>query len=165
MEVNPEARTRASEKGIDLQAYLDAVSEKQFDVVTLWHVLEHLPDLEETVGVIQGLVKPGGVLVIAVPNFKSADAKKYGRFWAAYDVPRHLWHFSRTTIPKLFSEMKLLTIKPMIFDSFYVSLLSEKYKNGSSFSLRAIWSGFRSNLSASTTGEYSSLIYCLKKPK
>lgn len=164
VEVNLGARDLAREKGILLNESMDDFSGRQFDVVTLWHVLEHLPDLENTVTKISSLVKPNGVLIVAVPNFRSYDAKHYKNFWAAYDVPRHLWHFSKTSMQKLFSgEMYLQKIKPMIFDSFYVSLLSEKYKSGNSFSIRGVWIGFWSNCSALFSKEYSSLIYCFRK--
>ena len=164
VEVNSGARNLAQEKGIMLKRSMDDFSGRQFDVVTLWHVLEHLPDLENTVTRISSLVKPNGVLIVAVPNFRSYDAKHYKTFWAAYDVPRHLWHFSKRTMQKLFSDsMDLQRIKPMIFDSFYVSLLSEKYKSGNSFSIRGLWIGFWSNCSALFTKEYSSLIYCFRK--
>ena len=164
VEVNSGARDLAREKEITLQTSMDDFSGRQFDVVTLWHVLEHLPDLENTVTRISSLVKPNGVLIVAVPNFRSYDAKHYKSFWAAYDVPRHLWHFSKSTMQKLFSKtMDLQNIKPMIFDSFYVSLLSEKYKSGNSFSIRGLWIGFWSNCSALFTKEYSSLIYCFRK--
>ena len=120
--------------------------------------------LKHTIQKIEALVKPGGLLIVAVPNFKSFDAKYYKEYWAAYDVPRHLWHFSKDSMRKLFSsEMKLVKIKPMIFDSFYVSLLSEKYKNGKSFSIKAILVGLWSNIAALKTRESSSHIYCFKK--
>ncbi|MGG5485913.1 class I SAM-dependent methyltransferase [Gaetbulibacter sp. PBL-D1] len=136
-----------------------------FDVITLWHVLEHLPNLETEIQNLNRLLKPEGRLVIAVPNFKSYDAKHYNAFWAAYDVPRHLWHFSQTSISKLFSKNNLEIEKtlPMTFDAFYVSLLSEQYKSGSKNPLTAFWVGLQSNLKAKRTGEYSSLIYVLKK--
>ncbi|TBV28304.1 methyltransferase [Meridianimaribacter sp. CL38] len=136
-----------------------------FDVITLWHVLEHLPNLETEIQNLNRLLKPEGRLVIAVPNFKSYDAKHYNAFWAAYDVPRHLWHFSQTSISKLFSKNNLEIEKtlPMTFDAFYVSLLSEQYKSGSKNPLTAFWIGLQSNLKAKRTGEYSSLIYVLKK--
>lgn len=164
VEPNQKAASFAREKKIHLETSLENFSGKQFDVITLWHVLEHLPDLDNTVKEIEHLLKPGGVLVIAVPNFKSFDAKHYKKYWAAYDAPRHLWHFSRDSMELLFSEnIKLKKIKPMIFDSFYVSLLSEKYKSGNKFSLKSIFIGFWSNLRAWSTKEYSSLIYCYKK--
>ena len=164
VEPSEKAREVAAKKNIFLHQSIEDFKGQQFDVVTLWHVLEHLPDLENTITAIQKLLKPNGVLIVAVPNFNSFDAKHYKRFWAAYDVPRHLWHFSQNSMSQLFSEnMKLLKTKPMIFDSFYVSLLSEKYKTGNSFAIKALWIGFLSNISALSTKEYSSLIYCFKK--
>ncbi len=164
VEPNSKARSSAKTKGVSLLESMDAVAGKQFDVVTLWHVLEHLPDLEKTVAKIESLIKVGGTLIIAVPNHNSYDANYYKNFWAAYDVPRHLWHFSQSSMRKLFSKkMKLEKTKPMIFDSFYVSLLSEKYKNGNAFSIRAFLIGLRSNVLAMSSKEYSSLIYCFKK--
>jgi predicted SAM-dependent methyltransferase len=108
-------------------------------------------------------LKEKGLLIIAVPNPTSYDAKHYKEFWAAYDVPRHIWHFSKTTIDKLFSEkqMKLVEVLPMKFDSFYVSLLSEKYKTGSMNFVRAFFVGLKSNLSGKKTKEYSSHIYVI----
>ena len=137
---------------------------KQFDVITMWHVLEHVPDLTEYVSKLKQLLKPNGTLVVAVPNHKSYDAKYYKEFWAAYDVPRHLWHFSRRAISKLFQleDMKVVKTIPMKFDSFYVSLLSEKYKTGNSNFFKAFLVGLRSNLKARTSTEYSSLIYIIK---
>lgn len=164
MEPNKNAAKLALEKGIDLKASLNDFEGKQFDVVTLWHVLEHIPDLEETILKFAALVKPQGALIIAVPNFKSFDARYYGKFWAAYDVPRHLWHFSKESMKNLFAEnFHLKKIEPMIFDSFYVSLLSEKYKTGRKFSLKAFWIGLLSNIKAKRSKEYSSHIYCFKK--
>ena len=166
VEPNEKARVIAKTKNIDLQESIDAVGGQKFDVVTLWHVLEHLPDLERTIHKIEQLVKEEGTLIIAVPNFNSFDAKHYKKFWAAFDVPRHLWHFSQNSIRRIFSsDLKLEKTKPMIFDSFYVSLLSEKYKTGRSFSIKAFFIGLRSNVSAWRSKEYSSLIYCFKKAK
>lgn len=164
MEVNAQARKRASEKGISLSKDWKQLEEGKFDVITLWHVLEHLHDLEAQVEKLGSLLKDKGSLVIAVPNFRSYDAQHYGHYWAAYDVPRHLWHFSRSSIPKLFSgKAKLESMHPMIFDSYYVSLLSEKYKTGKGFSMKAFWIGFLSNWRARRTKEHSSIIYCLRK--
>ena len=166
VEPSDKAREIAGEKNIQLSESIDKVLGQKFDVVTLWHVLEHLPNLETSIQKIESLVADGGTLIIAVPNFNSRDAIHYQNFWAAYDVPRHLWHFSQTSIQSIFSsELKLVKTKPMIFDAFYVSLLSEKYKTGKGFSLRAFWIGFRSNLAAMKSTEYSSLIYCFKKAK
>lgn len=166
VEVNQKAKDLASEKGIHLFSDIEELKNQKFDVITLWHVLEHIPNLEETCTLLESLLSDNGSLVIAVPNYNSYDANYYTNFWAAYDVPRHLWHFSQESMKKLFSsQMKLIHTKPMIFDSFYVSLLSEKYKSGKSFSLKAILVGFKSNLKAMRTSEYSSLIYCFKKVK
>ncbi|KUO66495.1 MAG: class I SAM-dependent methyltransferase [Lutibacter sp.] len=142
-------------------------SEAQFDVITLWHVLEHVPNLEAYISTLKKLLKPDGVLIVAVPNFKSYDAHHYKQFWAAFDVPRHLWHFSKKSIQLLFEkqEMNIVKILPMWFDSFYVSLLSEKYKNGKDNFLKAFYIGFISNIKAIETKEHSSLIYLLKNAK
>lgn len=135
-----------------------------FDVITLWHVLEHLPNLEEHILVFKKLLKPNGTLIIAVPNYKSYDAKHYKAFWAAYDVPRHLWHFNQTSISKLVSKQsfKVEKVKPMWFDSFYVSMLSEKYKSGKINPIKGFWIGLLSNIKAISTKEASSLIYIIK---
>jgi len=135
-----------------------------FDVITLWHVLEHLPKLEEQLSLFKKLLKPNGALIVAVPNFKSYDAQYYKKYWAAYDVPRHVWHFSRHAISKLFNRehMKVVKTRPMIFDAFYISLLSEKYKSNFMNPLKAFWIGLGSNLRAWRSGEYSSLTYTIK---
>lgn len=136
-----------------------------FDVITLWHVLEHLPDLEMHTALFESLLKTNGTLVIAVPNFRSYDANHYKIFWAAYDVPRHLWHFSKSSIEQLFrrEKMKLVKTLPMVFDAYYVSLLSEKYKSGFMNPFKAFWIGFMSNRKAKSSKEYSSQIYIIKK--
>jgi len=140
---------------------------KKFDVITMWHVLEHVPNLEAYISFLKQMLKANGRLIIAVPNYKSYDAKYYGRFWAAFDVPRHLWHFSQKSIRQIFSkfDLELVNTLPMKFDSYYVSLLSEKYKSGSSNPLKAFYIGFLSNRKASRSTEYSSLIYIIKNKK
>ena len=165
IEPNKVARSRAEGKDVELLSSLKALPKEKFQVITLWHVLEHLPDLEmQIIDILEHLEKEG-TLIIAVPNFNSFDAKYYKEFWAAYDVPRHLWHFSRKSIEKLFSKhgLKVVKTKPMIFDSFYVSLLSEKYKSGKQKFIKGFWIGLRSNLAAWGSGEYSSIIYILQK--
>ena len=111
VEPNKNALKLASEKGIELELNLDKFVGNQFDVVTLWHVLEHIPNLQETVIKLSNLVKPNGTLIIAVPNFKSYDAKYYKEYWAAYDVPRHLWHFTPATVEKLLNKHQFKIIK------------------------------------------------------
>jgi len=145
--------------------HLDNLKEHSFDVITLWHVLEHLPKLDTHIQLFRKLLKPNGLLIIAVPNYKSYDAAHYKEFWAAYDVPRHLWHFSRKSINKLFQKENFTLIKtiPLIFDAYYVSLLSEKYKTGYMNPLKAFWVGLKSNYRARHNNDYSSLIYVLKQ--
>lgn len=146
---------------------LEDFKNETFDVISLWHVLEHLPNLDEQVATLKRLLKPNGTLIIAVPNFKSNDALHYKSFWAAFDVPRHLWHFSRESISKLFQTKNMNVEKtlPMVFDAFYVSLLSEKYKKNALSPIRAFFVGLRSNIKAKRSGEYSSLIYVIKNIK
>jgi 2-polyprenyl-3-methyl-5-hydroxy-6-metoxy-1,4-benzoquinol methylase len=163
IEPSKKAKTIAFNKGVDFAENLSDLESHSFDVITLWHVLEHVPNLDDYIKELKRILKPSGTIIIAVPNFKSFDANFYGRHWAAYDVPRHIWHFSKTTIDKLFSEkqMKLVEVLPMKFDSFYVSLLSEKYKTGSMNFVRAFFVGLKSNLSGKKTKEYSSHIYVI----
>ncbi|NOQ72297.1 MAG: methyltransferase domain-containing protein [Crocinitomix sp.] len=132
------------------------------DVITMWHVLEHVYDLRRDLDKITRILKPDGRLIIAVPNMSSFDAKHYKEFWAAYDLPIHLYHFVPDDIKRLFEhyDMELEEMQPMKFDSYYVSMLSEKYKGGNI--VKAFWNGCRSNLKAKN-GTYSSQIYILKK--
>lgn len=164
IEPSEKAKGIAIQKGIAFAENLASLPDHSFDVITMWHVLEHVPDLENQIAVLKRLLKPNGTIIIAVPNFKSYDAKYYGAYWAAYDAPRHLWHFSKTAIEKLFRKqnIKLVKVLPMVFDSFYVSLLSEKYKNGKMNFINGFWIGLQSNLKAKRNSEYSSHIYILK---
>lgn len=159
------AETKISENNTSrIYSELDFINSEKFDVITLWHVLEHIPNLNEYISKLKLLLKPNGVLVVAVPNYKCYDAKYYKEYWAAYDVPRHLWHFSKKSMHLLFSKEKMVVAKiyPMIFDSFYVSLLSEKNKRGTTNLIVAFCIGLVSNLKAFATKEYSSLIYVIK---
>ncbi|WP_010516340.1 class I SAM-dependent methyltransferase [Croceivirga radicis] len=167
--VEPSAKARglAKQKGVDLQDNLNNLKPGSFDCITLWHVLEHVPDLEDTIDKLVSLLKNQGVLIIAVPNFKSWDAKHYKTYWAAFDVPRHLWHFSQSSIVQLFGKhnLALQKTKPMYFDSFYVSMLSERYKGVKNTLIRGFLKGLYSNLAAMGSKEWSSHIYILKKAK
>ncbi|TDQ28681.1 class I SAM-dependent methyltransferase [Tenacibaculum caenipelagi] len=164
VEPSEKAREFSKSKNIILQEDISEIKNTQFDVITLWHVLEHIPNLIEYVQQLKKLLKPNGVLIVAVPNYKSYDANYYKEYWAAFDVPRHLWHFSQTSISKIFSlvEINVEKVLPMKFDSYYVSLLSEKYKTKKSQPIKAFLTGLKSNMKAKRTGEYSSLIYVLK---
>ena len=165
VEPNELAREKAREKGIDLKA--EYPSGKKFGIISLWHVLEHLPDPNDEFKKIRAMLSDSGTIFIAVPNFNSYDAKYYKEFWAGYDVPRHLWHFSRKAIFDLCSnhQMEVVETKPMIFDSFYVSMLSEKYRKGRSNLIWAFLIGLLSNLKARANGEYSSLLYVIQKAR
>lgn len=148
------------------ESELQNIPDSSFEIITMWHVLEHVPKLNERVKELKRLIKPNGIIIIAVPNSDSLDAKIYKEKWAAYDVPRHLYHFNPKDIDTLFKNhgMKMFKILPMVFDSFYVSLLSEKIKSGNTNLLRAMWNGFRSNTSALKSGKtYSSQIYLIRK--
>lgn len=169
IEPSPDARKMAIENyALDVreEAEIKILEKETFDIITMWHVLEHVPELNERIEDLKRLIKPNGVIIIAVPNCTSLDAKIYSENWAAYDVPRHLYHFSPTDIETVFKnhDLKVFRVLPMIFDSYYVSMLSEKIKTGKSNIIRAIWNGFRSNFSAIKTGKtYSSQIYLIRK--
>ena len=164
IEPSEKAKAIAVKKGVEFLATTEELESHTFDVISMWHVLEHVPNLENQIKELKRLVRPNGTIIIAVPNFKSYDAKYYGKFWAAFDVPIHFWHFSKTAIKLLFEkeEIKLEKVLPMKFDSFYVSLLSEKYKNGKMNFIKAFWIGLVSNWKANRSLEFSSHIYVLK---
>ena len=145
---------------------LSKLNENNFDVITMWHVLEHVYDLDGYMKKIKYLLNDKGYLLIAVPNHKCFDQEYYGKYWAGWDVPLHLWHFDKESMLKLSKKygFEITSIYPLYFDSFYVSLLSSKYKYKSSKLVQAFFIGLYSNLIAKLkTGEYSSLIYVLKK--
>ena len=164
IEPNATARKNAKRKGVELLPSLEDVQKKKFSVITLWHVLEHLHNPIQQLNSLKALLEPNGILIVAVPNYKSYDAKKYQEYWAAYDVPRHLYHFSQDAIKNLAKETGFMVerTKPMFFDSFYVAMLSEQYKNKSSNYIKAFGVGLVSNLKALFSSEYSSIIYVLR---
>jgi len=135
-----------------------------FNAITLWHVLEHVTDLPETLNFFKQKLNPNGVLIVAVPNNNSYDAKHYKAHWAAYDLPRHLYHFEAKTISQLLVKygFALHETYPMKFDSYYVSMLSEKYLFGRINYLKAFLVGLLSNLKAKKATDYSSVIYVFK---
>jgi len=170
IETSPLANAKASQINQEkIEHDLSAFKEKSFDVITLWHVLEHVHDLNKKLKSFHSLLKESGTILIAVPNLESYDAKYYQKHWAGYDVPRHLWHFNQLNIKQLFDKngFKLIKTKPMKMDSFYVSLLSETYQNPSQGKImsfgKALMQGFISNLKARKNNNYSSLIYIAKR--
>ena len=149
---------------VDKPGRFKEVEDNSVDVISLWHVLEHLENLQETVKTLVSKLKQGGVLVLALPNAESWDAKAYGTYWAAWDVPIHLYHFTKNDVKRL-ADMNGLSMEKIIkmpFDSYYVSLLSEEYKAGRKNWIKATVNGALSNLKAGKDNS-SSLTYILKK--
>jgi 2-polyprenyl-3-methyl-5-hydroxy-6-metoxy-1,4-benzoquinol methylase len=170
-EKSDSARTFAAEKwGMQLlpENGFWSLPESSFDVITLWHVMEHLHDLEKYWGKLTGLIKREGCLVIALPNPVSADARHYREHWAAWDVPRHLWHFSPENIQQIAEKYGFILQNTfrMPFDSFYVSILSEKYRKSAFPILKGIFFGTISLvISLFNIYKCSSLIYIFRKKK
>lgn len=167
--IEPDEKTRAisSEKiSQGIQNNLSSLDHKsKFDIITLWHVLEHVHELKSLLDNLQPLLKKDGYLIVAVPNVNSFDAQHYKEHWAAYDVPRHLYHFNQLTFKELskFHGYKLVNTLPMKLDAYYVSMLSEKYKTGKNNYLKSILNGYKSNSWAKNNeNNYSSLIYILQ---
>lgn len=144
---------------------LDELNPGTFDIISMWHVLEHVPDLHNRLSQMLKLLKKDGTIFIALPNLASPDSKKYKEYWSALDVPRHLYHFTQNTFEQLISShnMKLVHAEPMKFDSYYVSMLSEKYLKNPLYFPVAVINGFLSNLKARKENNYSSMIFVVKK--
>lgn len=145
----------------------DISAVEPFDVITLWHVLEHVADLTKTIKLLSRSVQVGGSLIIAVPNPKAADAKRFGEHWAAYDVPRHLYHFAPDVLKRLVEKEGFSLEKqiPMKFDAYYISLMSTRARDGHIRYVESLWAGLTSNQEAAKTGNYSSLTYVFRKVK
>lgn len=169
IEPNEKARNYAREElNLDVKdiPYLTELPHSYFDIITMWHVLEHVPDVNERMSVVKHLLKEDGTAFIALPNPNSYDAKYYKEYWAAYDVPRHLYHFSIDAFSSLCTNnsLRIVKILPLIYDSYYISLLSERYKNGKRSYVNALYRGLKSNIYAKSNNlNYSSLIYIVKK--
>ena len=168
--MEPNKRARDEAKNYGLEVFEEINQEKfvnnSFSIITMWHVLEHVHDLNKRVKEIYNLLADKGFALIALPNHTSYDSKHYNESWAAYDVPRHLYHFSPENVKTLFLQHNLFHVKsfPMKFDAFYVSLLSEKYKRSTIGPVKAFYNGLRSNLQAGSNAEkYSSVIYVFQK--
>jgi 2-polyprenyl-3-methyl-5-hydroxy-6-metoxy-1,4-benzoquinol methylase len=136
-----------------------------FDVITMWHVLEHVDDISWQIQQLYRLCKPGGRIIIALPNYKSYDGQYYKAEWAAYDVPRHLNHFNKETLNKILEESGLRHVKTekLVWDAYYISYMSEKYRKHSIPLLRGAFRGLVSNCKARKTGEWSSLVYVFER--
>jgi len=168
IEPSPVAREQAIKNfglSVSEEGEIKSIDDKSFDFITMWHVLEHVYHLNDRIKELRRVLKDNGHLIIAVPNHESYDAKHYKEYWAAYDVPIHLYHFTPNTIEKLFETHGLTLHKtlPMKFDSFYVSMLSEKYMTGKVNLVKAFWIGLISNLKAKRGKTYSSQIYIFRK--
>jgi len=150
---------------VEDESGLENFQKDSFDVISMWHVLEHVSDLNERISIIYKLLKISGYLIIALPNLNSWDAVHYTKYWAAFDVPRHLSHFSKSTITELLKRHQFNFIEsiPMKMDAYFISMLSEKYLGKHNPFLYAFANGLRSNLKGKTTGEYSSMIYVFQK--
>ena len=169
LEPDDTARRNALEKnGLNLldPNNLYQLADNSFDAITMWHVLEHVHDLHGYLNKYYSILRKNGRLIIAVPNYTSYDARVYQQYWAAYDVPRHLYHFSPESMSKFAASkgFKINAVKPMWFDSVYVSMLSEQYKTGKQQYISAVWVGLISNLKAIFNNKKcSSVIYILEK--
>lgn len=167
MEPDPDARsiTEKKIKSTIAPSLASVTQGKPFDVVTLWHVLEHVSDLTNTIRLLHELSTSTGVVIIAVPNSDSYDANFYGEHWAAYDVPRHLYHFTPTTIEALFKQHGFVLAEkhPMWFDAFYIAMLSSRYRTGKTDYAESVRVGLTSNAQALRTNQASSVIYVFKK--
>lgn len=144
---------------------LESLPDGCFDLITMWHVLEHVDDLKWQITQLQRLIKENGRIVIALPNYKSYDGQYYKEHWAAYDVPRHLNHFNKTTLTKIFrtNGLELVKMDKLKWDAYYISYLSEQYKIHSLPLIRGAFRGWISNCKARRSGEWSSLVYVFEK--
>jgi len=156
---------RNKTKKIYQSIFDEELSDVGFKTITAWHSIEHVYDLEKTIKRFHDLLSDSGFLVVAVPNHNSYDAKYYKYLWAGYDVPRHLWHFNKTALRKVFERNKFVfhSAYPLFIDAYYVSFLSEKYKGSKTPILRSILIGTISNMKAFFSGQYSSNYFVFKK--
>ena len=169
LEIDESARKIATQKGckdVYDPSRLSELSDASADIITLWHVLEHIHELHPTVQQFKRILNTNGTLVIAVPNYESYDAKCYGKYWAAYDVPRHLYHFNIPSMTRLMIDegFKLIETKSMKLDPFYIALLSNKYQSGGMNPIKAVIIGLLSNVKTLfNIHDSSSVIYIFKK--
>lgn len=166
LEPDEEARHQAEKllgSKVDAPEKISELPAQSFSIITLWHVLEHLPRLQESVSELKRLLAPGGTLLIAVPNCSAYDASYYGAYWAAYDVPRHLYHFRPTDIRRVFKDhgMEVKEVRPMQLDAIYVSMMSEKHRGKMPWKGALI--GLRSNMRATKENKaFSAQLYLIR---
>ena len=144
---------------------MEKIPDATFDLITMWHVLEHIDDLKWQIEQLHRLTKTKGRIVIAVPNYKSYDAQYYKELWAAYDVPRHLSHFNKNVLTKIFKSknLELVRTDKLIWDAYYISYMSEQYKQHIFPLLKGTFRGCISNCKARHTKEWSSMVYIFEK--
>lgn len=145
--------------------FAEELNSQKFSHITAWHSIEHVHELEKTISRMYDLLDEKGTIIVGVPNYLSFDARYYKRFWAAYDVPRHLWHFDKKSLKEVFENkgFKLVKSSPLILDAYYVSFLSESYQKSTLKLLKSIFVGTISNTLAFFNKEYSSNIFVFKK--
>ncbi|WKV13276.1 class I SAM-dependent methyltransferase [Marivirga harenae] len=167
IEPNDIARTIANKKtAVHNNIQNLNLKNRKFDVITLWHVLEHIHDINNTIKILKTILKEKGKIVVAVPNIESYENSVFDEEWAAYDVPRHLYHFSQETMKTLMLKhgLKVKKVYPMKLDAYYISLLSNKYKYNKNNFINSIITGYKSNTYATNhNNNFSSLIYVIKK--
>ena len=163
IEPNVELHQKLNNENVTIISSIGHLENSKYDIITLWHSLEHIPNLEESIAKLKDALKPNGIILLAVPNYKSWDARYYKQFWAAWDVPRHVWHFSKSGVSSLFKtyQLNLINIRPLWLDAFYIAMVSEKYKNSGN-ALRAILIGAISNVFGMLKNEFSSFTYVFK---
>lgn len=164
IEPNNAAKESATKLGISHEHSLDDVKKNSQDLVVFWHSLEHVYDLQNTLKKVKKILKPSGILMVACPNYESWDAKYYGNSWAAWDVPRHLSHFSSKSLNIILKPQgfKIVRKSPLFLDAIYVSILSETIKKNTLVFLKGLIVGLVSNLAGFFTKKYSSHVYFFK---
>jgi SAM-dependent methyltransferase len=163
-EPNTLARKKALQNGIQLLSKLPQAKGAQFDVITMFHVLEHVEDPKAYIGCIAEMLTENGILILALPNYESFDAKFFDKYWAGWDVPRHLFHFNEDAVKEVCDvEFKFIKSLPMWWDAFYVSILSSRYQETIIALLKGVCIGAYSNFVALFTKKTSSRIYVLQK--
>lgn len=171
--IEPSAGARSNCKQIfnlDLldTSYIKNIPDNSLDAISMWHVLEHIHEPLGLLSEFKRILKQNGTLFIAVPNIDSFDYKFYDKYWAALDLPRHIHHFSHKSIKFLLESgnLEVFQIKPLLFDSYYISLLSENYRRSKITYLRAPIIGLISNITAYLYNKnYSSCLYISKIKK